>query len=85
MVNATEKLSLYIWILLTTGSETKAEDKSKQKKGRKKHDAKQDKPEPILEENDENLDLASVVKRRRLLAAKTKAEKEEQQKLEREK
>ncbi|XP_022094997.1 tyrosine-protein kinase BAZ1B-like isoform X3 [Acanthaster planci] len=67
------------------GSETNPDDKPKEKKSRKKKHAKQDKEETTLEENEENLDLASVVKRRRLLAAKTKAEREEQEKMEREK
>ncbi|XP_071795447.1 tyrosine-protein kinase BAZ1B-like isoform X3 [Asterias amurensis] len=67
------------------GSEVKPEEKPKEKRVRKKKEVKQEvkvEPEAAV---DESLDLASVVKRRRLLAAKTKAEKEEQEKIEREK
>ncbi|XP_038053191.1 tyrosine-protein kinase BAZ1B-like isoform X2 [Patiria miniata] len=68
------------------GSEVKPDEKPKEKKGRKKKDVKENKEETdSTNETEENLDLASVVKRRRLLAAKTKAEREEQEKIEREK
>ena len=67
------------------GSEVKPEEKPKEKRVRKKKEVKQEVKEEPEAAVDESLDLASVVKRRRLLAAKTKAEKEEQEKIEREK
>ena len=54
-------------------------DKPAPKVAKKKEPKVEPKKEP-----EEDLDLASVVKRRRLLAAKTKAEREVQEKVERE-
>ncbi len=68
----------------TAEKENKAAKKPKPKKTTTKKDAKAESSGATTPVAEESLDLASVVKRRRVLAAKMKAQKAEQEKLDRE-